>query len=145
MVKPCGKVMTSDLFTHFAQNYVIISALLIRLYPDDNTSFNKTVLLHIVVQQFLRANTPDFIHSDAWPPNSPDLKPLDYYVWNALKELVYAGRRKPFLNTDELKQVIEEKWSLLNDRHIQKSIGQWKQRLKVVTREGGGPIKHLFA
>jgi len=89
--------------------------------------------------------TPDFIHSDAWPPNSPDLNPLDYCVWNALKELVYAGRRKPFLNTDELKQVIEAKWSLLDDRQIQKSVGQWKQRLRAVTREGGGSIKHLFA
>src|SRR6218665_86785 len=113
------------------------------------TSFNKTVLLYIVAHwfsKFLQANTFDFIHSDAWPPNSLELNPLDYYVWNALKELVYAGGRKPFLNTDKLKQVIiKEKWSILNDRHIQKSIGQWKQRLRVVTREGGGPIKHLFA
>src|SRR6218665_1608951 len=119
-----------------------------RLYPDDNYIFQQdSAPSHRcrLAQQFLQANTPDFIHSDAWPPNSPDLNPLDYYVWNALKELVYAGRRKPCLNTDELKQVIEEKWSLLNDRHIQKSIGQWKQRLKVVTREGGGPIKHLLA
>jgi len=38
---------------------------------------------------------------------------------------VYAGRsleNRFLVNTDELKQVIEEKWSLLNDRHIQKSI-----------------------
>src|SRR6218665_3800187 len=120
-------------------------------YDDDNYIFQQDrAPLHRcrLVQQisavwfskFLQANTPDFIHSDAWPPNSLDLNPLDYYVRNALKELVYAGRRKPFLNTDELKQVIQEKWSLLNDRHIQKSTAQWKQRLRVVTREGGGPI-----
>ena len=128
--------------------YTLCTKLRRRLYPDDNYIFQQdSAPSHRcrLAQQFLQANTPDFIHSDAWPPNSPDLNPLDYYVWNALKELVYAGRRKPFLNTDELKQVIEEKWSLLNDRHIQKSIGQWKQRLRVVTREGGGPIKHLFA
>ena len=114
-----------------------------RLYPDDNYIFQQdSAPSHRcrLAQQFLEANTPDFIHSDAWPPNSPDLNPLDYCVWNALKELVYAGRRKPFLNTDELKQVIEAKWSLLNDRQIQKSIGQWKQLLRVVTREGGGSI-----
>ena len=58
---------------------------------------------------------------------------------------MYAGRRKPFLNTDELKQVIEATWSLLDYTQIQKSIGQWKQRLRVVTREGGGSFKHLFA
>src|SRR6218665_555679 len=120
------------------------------LYPDDNYIFQQdSAPSHRcrLAQKFLQANTPDFIHSDAFPPNSPYLNPLDYYVWNALKELVYAGRRKPFINrlTDELKQVIEEKWSQLNDRHIQKSIGQWKQRvgLRIVTREGGGPIKHF--
>src|SRR6218665_1153239 len=82
-----------------------------RFYPDDNCIFQQdSPPSHRcrLAQQFLQANTPDFIHSDAWPPNSPDLNPLDYYVWNALKELVYAGRRKPFPNTDELKQVIEK-------------------------------------
>ena len=119
-----------------------------RVCPDDNYIFQQdSGPSHRcrLAQQFLQANTPDFVHSDAWPPNSSDLNPLDYYVWNALKELVYAGRREPSLNTDELKQVVEEKWSLLNDRHIQKSIGQWKQRLRVVTREEGRPIKHVFA
>src|SRR6218665_3671548 len=82
-----------------------------RLYPDDNYIFQQDrAPSHRcrLAQQFLQANTADFIHSDAWAPNSPDLNPLDYYVWNALKELVYAGRRKPFLNTDELKQVTEK-------------------------------------
>jgi len=23
---------------------------------------------------------------DSWPPNSPDLNPLDYYVWEAIME-----------------------------------------------------------
>jgi len=26
------------------------------------------------------AHRPDFINKDAWPPNSPDLNPLDYHV-----------------------------------------------------------------
>ena len=27
-----------------------------------------------------------FIESDMWPPNSPDLNPVDYAVWGALKQ-----------------------------------------------------------
>ena len=61
-------------------------------YPDDNYYIfqqdNAPSHLCRLAQQFLQANTPDFIHSDAWPPNSPDLNSLDYYVWNDLKELV---------------------------------------------------------
>jgi hypothetical protein len=27
----------------------------------------------------------------AWPPRSPDLNPLDFYLWGHLKALVYAA------------------------------------------------------
>src|SRR6218665_3209315 len=106
--------MTSDLFTDFAQNYVIkLIPECRRLYPVDNYIFQQdSAPSHRcrLAQQFLQSNTHDFIHRGAWPPNSPDLNSLDYYVhvWNALKELVYARRRKPFLNTDEL----QKDWSL---------------------------------
>jgi len=32
-------------------------------------------------QNWLQTNCPDFIAKDQWPPNSPDLNPLDYHVW----------------------------------------------------------------
>ena len=34
-------------------------------------------------QNWLWDECPDFIAKDQWPPNSPDLNPLDYYVWGA--------------------------------------------------------------
>ena len=76
--------------------YTFCTKLRRRLYPDgdDNYIFQQDSAPSLrcrLAQQFLQANTPGFIHSDlsdTWPPNSPDLNPLDYYVWNALKELV---------------------------------------------------------
>ena len=35
-------------------------------------------------QGWLRANCTDFIAKDQWPPNSPDLNPLDHLVWGAM-------------------------------------------------------------
>ena len=35
-------------------------------------------------QDFLLINCPDFIDKDEWPPNSPDLNPLDYHVWGEM-------------------------------------------------------------
>ena len=29
---------------------------------------------------------PGFVKKDEWPPNSPDLNPLDYHVWGAMLE-----------------------------------------------------------
>jgi len=36
----------------------------------------------------LDQETPDFIPPDVWPPNSPDLNPVDYTVWSVLQERV---------------------------------------------------------
>jgi len=38
-------------------------------------------------QNWLQINCPDFIDKDQWPPNSPNLNPLDYHVWGAMLEL----------------------------------------------------------
>ena len=31
--------------------------------------------------EFLQQNVPNFIEPSVWPPNSPDLNPVDYAVW----------------------------------------------------------------
>ncbi|KAI6655713.1 hypothetical protein LOD99_1855 [Oopsacas minuta] len=33
-------------------------------------------------QDWLKHNIPNFIHKDEWPPYSPDLNPIDYFVWS---------------------------------------------------------------
>jgi len=38
----------------------------------------------------LSRETPDFILPPwLWPPNSPDLNPVDYHVWSVLEQRVY--------------------------------------------------------
>ena len=37
----------------------------------------------------LTTETPDFIPPTLWPPNSLDLNPVGYCVWNVLQERVY--------------------------------------------------------
>jgi len=34
--------------------------------------------------------TPQFISADVWPPNSPDLNPVDYRIWGWMQEHVYT-------------------------------------------------------
>ena len=54
-------------------------------------------------------NCSDFVGKDEWPPNSPDLKPLDYHVWGAVRERYKTFQPKP--NTiDELKKVLQSTW-----------------------------------
>jgi len=34
--------------------------------------------------ELLRCSTPHFIAPDMWPPNSPDLNPVDYVIWSIM-------------------------------------------------------------
>jgi len=69
-----------------------------------------------VTQQFLRQNTPDFIAADELPSYSPDLNPLDYFIWNIQQDLVYEGRRLPFANPQDLKEAIKNKWKVITEK-----------------------------
>ena len=65
----------------------------------------QALLLHKAeeVQRFLEENCPDFIKVDIspkrqigeWPPNSPDLNPLDYAIWSILEEKACAKPIRP--------------------------------------------------
>jgi len=54
--------------------------------------------------QLLQRETPDFIAPDLWPPNSPDLNPVDYKTWGVMQQRVYEGRIN---NVDELKHATD--------------------------------------
>ena len=53
-------------------------------------------------------NCPDFISVDThwrradgeWPPNSPDLNPLDYSIWSILEAKACANKTIESLNLD---------------------------------------------
>jgi len=42
----------------------------------------------------LTTEIPDFIPPTLWPPNSLDLNPVEYCVWNVLQERVYSVSQK---------------------------------------------------
>ena len=61
-----------------------------------------------VTQEWLNEHCPDFIDKDCWPPNSPDLNPLDYHVWGAMLQEYMMLNPKP-QNLTELKVVLQAK------------------------------------
>jgi len=48
-----------------------------------------------VAQKWLGEHCPDFIKKNFWPPNSPDLNPLDCHVWGAMLERFNELKPKP--------------------------------------------------
>jgi len=91
--------------------------------------------------EMLRMNTPDFIPPDLWPPNSPDLNPVDYSIWGILEEKVYQHRIN---NLDELKQRLRTEWCNLDHAVVAAAIRQWRRRLTACVHAGGGHFEHRF-
>ena len=71
---------------------------------------------------FLHLHVPEFVEPENWPPNSPDLNPVEYSIWEHLKE------------------VLQTCWEQIG----QDVIGQSHKRLSLVVATGGGPIEHRF-
>jgi hypothetical protein len=90
---------------------------------------------------FLEKENVQFIEPNLWPPNSPDLNPVDYAVWGALEERVYKHKIR---DLSHLKEVIGLEWNRLSMRFVIRSIDLWRNRLRSVLQENGGHIEHHF-
>jgi AraC-like DNA-binding protein len=116
----------------------------IRRHSGDNFIFQQDGApahrsLHTVA--FLTVNVPEFIEPANWPPNSPDLNPVDYSIWGYLQQLVY---RQKIQNLDHLKRVIVSCWSDVSQHHIDGAIDQWSRRIAAVVSAKGGHIEYTF-
>jgi len=89
--------------------------------------------------EFLYRNTPDFISPLLWPPNSPDLNPVDYEVWGVLQQRVYRSRIR---DVDHLKQRLIEEWRRFDQNIIDRAVRQWRVRLRTCVRANGGHFEH---
>jgi len=78
--------------------------------------------------EFLERETPEFISSLLWPPNSLDLNPVDYSVWSILQEKVH---KTCITDLDDLKHRIRirTKWAKLRHVIIAAAVRQWRRRL----------------
>ena len=89
--------------------------------------------------ELLRQETPDFISPFLWPPNSPDLNPVDYSIWSVLQERVY---RTQINNVTQLKERLIKEWRSFDQRIVDRAVKQWRIRLRACIREKGGHFEH---
>ena len=78
-----------------------------------------------------------------WPPHSPDLNVLGYYLWGKIKAKV---TRKKYNNVENLKQSIREAFEGIgeNTESTFNAVSQFYYRMKMVEQENGGHIEHLI-
>lgn len=99
-----------------------------------------------IVRDYLNENYPRWIGRGgpiAWPPRSPDLTPLDFYLWGYIKQKVYA---MPIENREQLitrmfAAAAEIKENRAELRRTTKSVAI---RALVCLQEGGGHFENLI-
>ena len=67
--------------------------------------------------ELLHQETPDILASNLWPPNSPDLSPVDYEIWAIMQHYVYS--------VDELKRWLIDVWCGLEQSTFDEAIDYW--------------------
>lgn len=70
-----------------------------------------------------------------WPPRSPDLTPLDFFLWGYLKQKVY--KQRPFHDVNHLERVIQESILNIKAKSIKNSVKDVSRRAIICIERDG--------
>lgn len=76
-----------------------------------------------------------------WPARSPDLNPLDYFLWGYLKDRVFKTKPQ---NLEELRQRIIDECALIPAEYFQNVINSFYNRLGYCQETEGKQFEHLL-
>ena len=79
--------------------------------------------------------------SHPWPPHSPDLTPLDFFLWGYLKSKVYQGDPQ---NLTELKRAIKKEVRGISRETCAKVLREVGKRAQLCHSRKGGLFEHAL-
>jgi hypothetical protein len=77
----------------------------------------------------------------AWPPRSPDLTPLDYFLWGYVKARVYHTRPE---NPEELKDRIRNVFASVDAAMLERVHDCGVRRYAQCRERQGHQFEHIF-
>ncbi|GFW64344.1 putative DD41D transposase [Trichonephila clavipes] len=76
------------------------------------------------------------------PPRSCDLEPLDYFLWDYVKSLVYANKQQMLDHLeDNVRRVIAD----IRPQMLEKVIENWTSRLDYIRASRGTPMPEIIS
>lgn len=84
---------------------------------------------------------PGIWGKNVWPPNSPDINPMDYSVWSILEQKVSATR---YATVDALKTALMRAWDEITVDQCANIVGNIRKRLRKCIAAQGGNFEHLL-
>lgn len=74
-----------------------------------------------------------------WPPRSPDLNPLDFFLWGLLKRIVYNSKPRTI---NQLKAAIVEHFRSISEDTLYKVSSDCLKRMLLCKQNNGGHFQH---
>lgn len=123
----------------------VVAPNLQRMFGDDYYIFQQDgAPSHTAnsVQAWCKENLTDFLPKNEWPPSSPDLNCLDFFVWSYMLSKLNNYK---ISNLDQLKKYIELIWDEMPMEAVRAACDGFEKRLRLVRKLKGGVIpKHLL-
>ncbi|CAF2065667.1 unnamed protein product [Rotaria magnacalcarata] len=94
--------------------------------------------IHYRIQKCCIDHFPSFTSKDRWPPNSPDLCPFDYSLWNELAKLM---NWKKITIKELLIQEIKHSVKKIEKEKILNSVNDFTKRLRIIKETGGEYVR----
>lgn len=144
--------LTGTRYLNLLQNEIVPA--LTNLFPNENGELDR----HIWFQQdgapaHFELNVRQFLNdtfenrwigrrgSIEWPARSPDLSPLDFFLWGHLKSVVY--KEKPN-DLEQLKTRITRAIQEITPEQLQNSVKSVRDRLAHCQAVNGSQFEHLL-
>ena len=93
-----------------------------------------------MTQAWLLENIHHHWSPDLWPPNSPDLNPLDYFVWGVLESKINSVHHP---DLDSLKASIGQQFALLDNQAVSRACKAFRTRVDKVVASNGAVISKI--
>ena len=90
--------------------------------------------------RWLDENIPSYIHANDWPPNSPDLSPIEN-IWSILSINVYKDPEPKTLA--QLKRRLRQAWKAVTPDTLTNLMNSMPGRMRdIIKMKGNTPLVH---
>lgn len=90
---------------------------------------------------FMQQNLPCFLDKNLWPPNSPDLNPLDFSVWGVMEDKL---RTRKITSLDALKRELIKIWDSLDTDYLRRTVDSVVPRLEACIKAKGANFESFM-
>ena len=137
-----------------AQNY--LEMIMDHMVPElkKHRALSRTIFMQDGAPPHFASSVRDFLKQQfqnrvisrgcdvVWPPRSPDLNPLDYWLWGMLKSKIYS-RIKP-TSIEHLKELIREACANLTVEEYACAVAQLHHRLDLLFEVNGSNFEQYM-